>query len=317
MLRKLWLLFAQTVTMALGLWFVVATLRPGWLPGAADPAPPLAAPASAAPPQAPPATAAGTGAGQLQPAAKRAAPAVVSITASKASRRARAGRRPVVPLLLRRPRAPAPRAAGRPGLGRDRLARRLPADQQPRGRRRRRHRSAAGRRPPGARASWSAPTRRPTWRCCKIELDRAAGHRASATCDALQVGDVVLAIGNPFGVGQTVTSGIVSALGPQPARHQHLRELHPDRRRHQPGQLGRRAGRRRTAACSASTPRSTRAAAAAWASASPSRSTPRAQVMEGADQRRPGHARLDRRRAARPDARDRRRPATCRSSRAC
>lgn len=31
--------------------------------------------------------------------------------------------------------------------------------------------------------------------------------------DQLQVGDVVLAIGNPFGVGQTVTSGIVSALG--------------------------------------------------------------------------------------------------------
>ena len=34
-----------------------------------------------------------------------------------------------------------------------------------------------------------------------------------ASSDRLSVGDVVLAIGNPFGVGQTVTQGIVSALG--------------------------------------------------------------------------------------------------------
>ncbi|HEY3433179.1 MAG TPA: Do family serine endopeptidase [Rhodocyclaceae bacterium] len=34
-----------------------------------------------------------------------------------------------------------------------------------------------------------------------------------ANSDVVRVGDVVLAIGNPFGVGQTVTSGIVSALG--------------------------------------------------------------------------------------------------------
>jgi S1-C subfamily serine protease len=33
-----------------------------------------------------------------------------------------------------------------------------------------------------------------------------------ANSDDLEVGDLVLAIGNPFGVGQTVTSGIVSAL---------------------------------------------------------------------------------------------------------
>ena len=34
-----------------------------------------------------------------------------------------------------------------------------------------------------------------------------------AAAESLRVGDVVLAIGDPFGVGQTVTSGIVSALG--------------------------------------------------------------------------------------------------------
>jgi len=33
-----------------------------------------------------------------------------------------------------------------------------------------------------------------------------------ADSDSLQVGDVVMAVGNPFGVGQTVTHGIVSAL---------------------------------------------------------------------------------------------------------
>ena len=37
--------------------------------------------------------------------------------------------------------------------------------------------------------------------------------------DDLQVGDVVLAVGNPFGVGQTVTHGIVSATGAHRGRH--------------------------------------------------------------------------------------------------
>lgn len=37
-------------------------------------------------------------------------------------------------------------------------------------------------------------------------------HVTIGDSDALEVGDIVLAIGNPFGVGQTVTQGIVSAL---------------------------------------------------------------------------------------------------------
>lgn len=46
----------------------------------------------------------------------------------------------------------------------------------------------------------------------KIELDKLP-IIVLGNSDALQVGDQVLAIGNPFGVGQTVTGGIVSALG--------------------------------------------------------------------------------------------------------
>jgi serine protease DegQ len=46
----------------------------------------------------------------------------------------------------------------------------------------------------------------------KIELDKLPVI-VMGSSDALQVGDQVLAIGNPFGVGQTVTGGIVSALG--------------------------------------------------------------------------------------------------------
>jgi len=42
--------------------------------------------------------------------------------------------------------------------------------------------------------------------------DKDFPHLAFADSDAIEVGDIVLAIGNPFGVGQTVTSGIISAL---------------------------------------------------------------------------------------------------------
>jgi Do/DeqQ family serine protease len=49
-----------------------------------------------------------------------------------------------------------------------------------------------------------------------LKIDSANGREfpalSFASSDDLEVGDLVLAVGNPFGVGQTVTSGIVSAL---------------------------------------------------------------------------------------------------------
>ena len=41
--------------------------------------------------------------------------------------------------------------------------------------------------------------------------DERLAHVTLADSDTVEVGDIVLAIGNPFGIGQTVTSGIVSA----------------------------------------------------------------------------------------------------------
>ncbi len=46
----------------------------------------------------------------------------------------------------------------------------------------------------------------------RIEAPAALPALPMGSSDALEVGDLVLAIGNPFGIGQTVTSGIVSAL---------------------------------------------------------------------------------------------------------
>ena len=77
-MKRHWLLFSQGVTVALAVWFVLATLKPEWLnrmPRIAgvslQEAPPL--PMGAVMP------------GSLSPAARRAAPAVVSIATTQAA----------------------------------------------------------------------------------------------------------------------------------------------------------------------------------------------------------------------------------------
>ena len=91
-MRKAWLLFSQTVTIAVALLFVVATLKPAWLkrgPGptvAAAPAPAVTLPP---PVQSVSLIGPGTAATSYADAAKRAAPA--------GPRRARRRRRPSAP----------------------------------------------------------------------------------------------------------------------------------------------------------------------------------------------------------------------------
>ena len=210
MLRKLWLLFAQTVTIALALWFVVSAMRPDVTappaPAVASPAAPETAPAVVAAPAAAPSSPS-----SYSQAARRAAPAVVSIMASKAATRPRVqGEDPWFRYFFGNGRNPQPQQMG---LGSGVIV------------------SADG---------YLLTNNHVVEGASEIDVQLADGRQVSARLvgtdpetdlallqialndlpvitlgdmRALQVGDVVLAIGNPFNVGQTVTSGIVSALG--------------------------------------------------------------------------------------------------------
>ena len=72
-MRKLWLTFAQTATVALAVLFVLTTLKPEWLPQRAQ------GPQVVELTQSTQATLAATRAGSYSDAVRRAAPAVVSI----------------------------------------------------------------------------------------------------------------------------------------------------------------------------------------------------------------------------------------------
>ncbi len=92
------------------------------------------------------------------------------------------------------------------------------------------------------------------------------------------VGDWVVAIGNPFSFGMTVTAGIVSAKGRMLGGN--YDDFIQTDASINPGQLGRPAVQHFRAKLSESTPRSTAAPAPTPASASRSRSTWRANVMD-------------------------------------
>jgi len=208
-MRRTWLIFSQAVTVAVAVLFVVATLKPEWLQRGTAVGTPnvvsiVTSPSSGASGPVPTSV-------SYAPAAKRAAPAVVSITASKAPARGPRSDDPLFEFffggqgrLQREPQV---------GLGSgvivspqgylltnnhvvdgaDDIEVMLPDGRQ-------------------ARAKVVGTDPETDVAVLKIELDRLPAI-TFGDADNLQVGDVVLAIGNPFGIGQTVTSGIVSALG--------------------------------------------------------------------------------------------------------
>ncbi len=201
-MKRLWLLFSQTATVLLAAYFVVATLKPDWLgkPGAGV--------GTLAYLEAPAAANAAAPANSFRLAAQKASPAVVSINTSKATKADPRSADPWFKFFFGE-RDNAPQSGLGSGVivsadgyiltnnhvveGADEIEVVLNDN---------RHTVAKviGTDPDSDLA------------VLKINLDKLPVI-VIGNSDALQVGDQVLAIGNPFGVGQTVTSGIVSALG--------------------------------------------------------------------------------------------------------
>ena len=243
MLRTYWLLFAQGATLLLAAAFVLATLRPEWLPvglrtptqsptqsptGAAGPG--LAErPASLPPIQRPPSGSADAGGAAASGVERPGAGAARILSYSDAARRAT----PAVVNILTGGKAP--RAPGNPFLGEPRSRRFFgDAPQRP---------DPNANLGSGVIASadgYILTNHHVLEEEAETEVVLADGQRIRARLvgsdpetdlavlkvdrtdmpaiefgDAAraEVGDVVLAIGNPFGVGQTVTMGIISALG--------------------------------------------------------------------------------------------------------
>lgn len=211
-MRKIWLIFSQAVTVAVAVLFVLATLRPEWLPARHGSGPGALLPPPATMVSLPPLRGDGTAGSGYSAAAKVAAPTVVAITASRAPTRNPHTNDPWFRFFFGERDARQLQRA-QVGLGSGVIVSpdgylltnnhvidgasdievQLPDGRQVK-----------------ARLVGTDPETDVA--VLKIALERLPAIRLGDV-QKLQVGDVVLAIGNPFNVGQTVTSGIVSALG--------------------------------------------------------------------------------------------------------
>ena len=212
-MRKAWLLFSQTVTVAVAVLFVIATLKPAWLQRSGEQA---SANATIVPMPAPVRNVSllgpGSAATGYSAAAKRASPAVVSITASRNGSRQPRSDDPMFRFFFgdRAREMPQERQVGLgSGVIVSPAGYLLTNNHVIEGADDVEVLLGDGR---SAKAKTIGGDPESDIAVLKIDLDKLPVIDFG-DADRLEVGDVVLAIGNPFGVGQTVTSGIVSALG--------------------------------------------------------------------------------------------------------
>jgi Do/DeqQ family serine protease len=206
-MRRVWLIFSQAVTVALALLFVVATLKPEWLQRSPGRMLPQIVSISAAPDGAarPGAT------GGLAAAAQRASPSVVSIAASRVPEKNPHADDPWFRFFFGLRGGPQDLEPQR-GLGSGVIA-------SPEGFLITNHHVVEGADEievllaDGRQAQAKLIGTDPETDVAVLKIDLPSLPAVVfGNSDRLAIGESVLAIGNPFGVGQTVTAGIVSAL---------------------------------------------------------------------------------------------------------
>ena len=204
-MRKVWLIFTQAITVALGLLFVVTTLKPEWLqrsPLNTTTVNVASVPQLVAPPS--------TGTTGFRAAAQLASPAVVSVSTSKNAARSQQEGDPWFQFFFGNR---MPQQQPQAGLGSGVIVSKdgfvLTNNHVVEGADDIEVALLDGRRATAKVVGTDPDT---DLAVLKIELPELPTITLGNT-EQIAVGDAVLAIGNPFGVGQTVTSGIVSALG--------------------------------------------------------------------------------------------------------